>query len=67
MLDTLDALCAEQWLSAHPNAPTEQARAIKTRLLEVFYTDTDAWREKVLLQAREALGQAVAGLSGHAR
>ena len=63
MLETLDALRGEHWLALHPEAAPEQARAIKARLLEAFYTDTDAWREKVLVQARSALSQAVHGLA----
>jgi len=63
VLETLQALRAEQWLNRHPDAPKEQAEAIRQQVLRAFYTDTDAWREQILAQAREAMSQAVEGLS----
>lgn len=63
MLEVLEALRGDHWLHAHPDAPPALAAAIKQRMLEAFYTDTDTWREQILAQARESLGQAVAGLS----
>lgn len=63
VLETLQALRAEQWLHLHPEAAPELAAGIKQQMFQAFYTDTDAWREQILAQAREALGQAVAGLS----
>ena len=63
VLETFQALRAEQWLRRHPEAPAPLAEAIRRQVFEAFYTDTDAWREQVWAQAREALLQAVAGLS----
>jgi len=63
VLETLQALRAEQWLRAHPEAPAVQADAIRQQVLRAFYTDTDRWREQILTQAREALLQAVEGLA----
>ncbi|HET8744241.1 MAG TPA: M14 family metallopeptidase [Ramlibacter sp.] len=63
VLETFEALRAEQWLRRHPEAPRELADAIRRQVFEAFYTDTDAWREQVLAQAREALLQAVEGLA----
>jgi hypothetical protein len=63
VLETFEALRAEQWLRRNPQAPQAQADAIRRQLLAAFYTDTDAWREQVLEQAREALLQAVEGLA----
>jgi len=63
VLETFEALRAEQWLRRHPEAPRELAEAIRRQVLEAFYTDTDAWREQVLAQAREALVQAIEGLA----
>jgi hypothetical protein len=34
-------------------------------MLEAFFTDTDAWKEQVVAQAREALLQSVAGINAH--
>lgn len=64
VMETFQALRAEQWLRRHPEAPAEQADAIRKQVLAAFYTDTDAWRKQVLTQAREALQQAVEGLAG---
>jgi hypothetical protein len=63
IMETLQALRAEQWLNRHPEAPAATRAAIQEQVLAAFYTDTDAWREQVLAQAREALDQAVTGLS----
>lgn len=64
VLETLQALRGEHWLENHPEAPPELAREIKQKMMDAFYTDTDAWREQVIVQARESMEQAVAGLSG---
>jgi hypothetical protein len=58
VLDTLQALRAEQWLNAHPDAPASLADAIRAQVMRAFYTDTDSWREQVVAQARESLLQA---------
>jgi hypothetical protein len=63
LLETFQALRAEQWLRAHPDASAAQAQAIRQQVMDAFYTDTDAWREQILAQAREALFQAVEGLA----
>ncbi|GAB3649139.1 M14 family metallopeptidase [Ramlibacter alkalitolerans] len=62
VLETFQALRAEQWLRRHPEASQAQKDAIRRQVFEAFYTDTDAWREQVVAQAREALLQAVEGL-----
>lgn len=63
VMETFQALRAEQWLRTHPEAPREQAEAIRAQVKAAFYTDTDAWREQILAQADEALTQAVEGLA----
>ena len=63
VLDVMNALRADQWLQNHPHAPAEQRRAIKQQLRDAFYTDTDAWKEAVVEQAREASLQALGGLA----
>lgn len=60
----LDALRAEQWLHAHPQAPASLAQDIRRALRDAFYVDTDDWKRQVLAQAREALDQALQGLAG---
>ena len=62
VMEVLDALRADQWLENHPEAGEAQRAAIKQRMLEAFYTDTDAWKEAVLAQAVDAVRQGVAGL-----
>ena len=57
------ALRGEQWLRRHPDAPEPVADEIRRKMMDAFYTDTDAWRERILAQAREALLQAVDGLA----
>jgi hypothetical protein len=64
VLQSLHALRGEQWLRRHPEAPPAVADGIRQGMKQAFYTDTDAWREKIVVQAREALVQGLAGLSG---
>jgi hypothetical protein len=64
LLDVMNALRADHWLHKHPEAPADLADGIRARMREAFYTDTDAWRGQVVSQARQAMFQAVDGLSG---
>jgi hypothetical protein len=59
----LDALRADHWLAAHPEAPDEQRKAIKRRMREAFYDDSPAWQAMVVGQSRVAALQAIKGLS----
>ena len=61
--EVTQALRADHWLHKHPDAPAEQHAAIKQQLMDAFYTDTDAWRGQIISQARQAMFQAVDGLS----
>jgi len=63
VFEVMHALRAEHWLNKHPEAPADLAADIKQQMMDAFYTDTDEWKEQVALQAREALFQAVDGLS----
>ena len=63
ILDMAQALRAEQWLNLHPEASAEQHAQIKAQMLAAFYTDTDAWKGQIISQARQAMFQAVDGLS----
>jgi hypothetical protein len=60
--ETIEAMRADQWLENHPEVGAPQAQAIKQRLLDAFYTDTDAWRAAVLALGTEAALQACSGL-----
>ncbi|MDP3164516.1 MAG: M14 family metallopeptidase, partial [Hydrogenophaga sp.] len=61
--EVIDALRGDHWLQLHPEAPDALCASIKARVLAAFYVDTDAWKAKVVVQARQALFQAVVGLS----
>jgi hypothetical protein len=63
VMDVLGALRADHWLHKHPEAPADLADGIRARMRDAFYTDTDAWRGQVVSQARQAMFQAVDGLS----
>jgi hypothetical protein len=64
ILEVTGALRADHWLHKHPEAPADLADGIRARMVEAFYTDTDAWRGQIVSQARQAMFQAVDGLSG---
>ncbi|HTP72002.1 MAG TPA: M14 family metallopeptidase [Burkholderiaceae bacterium] len=63
VLQVTDALRADQWLENHPHASAEQRRAIKRQVRDAFYTDTDAWKQAIVMQAREATLQGLSGLA----
>jgi hypothetical protein len=58
----LQAMRAEQWLQNNPRASLARAQQIKRQLLDAFFTDTDAWKARVVAQAREAMLQSVSGI-----
>lgn len=62
--DVRAALRADHWLHAHGKLDSEQGRAIKQRLREVFYVDTDAWKKQVIERADELTGKAISNLAG---
>ena len=64
LLDVMQALRADQWLENHPEADAQIARAIKQQLRDAFYTDSDEWKQQVLVQAHDAARKALAGLAG---
>jgi hypothetical protein len=63
MMDVMQAMRGEHWLNIHRDAPAEMARQIKQTMMDAFYTDTDAWKGQIISQARQAMFQAVDGLS----
>ncbi len=63
MNDMLMALRADHWLHLHPEASDELKKSIKAQIFNAFYTDTDEWRTKIITQAREAMAQALQGLT----
>lgn len=63
LAEVLDALRADQWLENHPEASPAQSEAIKRRVRDAFYIDTDGWKVRVLEQAFDAARQGLAGLA----
>ena len=63
-VDVLAALRGRQWLTNHPDAAAPLRDAILARIRDAFYVDTPAWKAMVFGQARAAVMQALAGLSG---
>ena len=61
--EVIGALCADQWLQNHPQAGAETRAAIKQQVRDAFYTDTDAWKARIVEQAMDAAYGAVRGLS----
>ena len=66
IMEVIEAPRGDQWLENHPEIDAvaiEQRNAIKQRMRDAFYTDTDAWKQRVLEQAFDAAQQAVKGLA----
>ena len=63
ILEMIAALRADHWLQLHPEAPKSLQKAIKRQVLDAFYVDTDVWRAQTIVQARQAMFQAVDGLA----
>jgi hypothetical protein len=61
--EVIDALRGEHWQHLHPEASPELRADIKRRMLAAFYVDTDAWKAQIVVQARQAMFQAVDGLA----
>ncbi|MDN6876522.1 M14 family metallopeptidase [Pseudomonas citronellolis] len=61
--EVLMALRGDQWLSRHPEADAGTREAIKRRLRDAFYVDTDHWKERIVEQALDAAHQALDGLA----
>ncbi len=55
-----DALRADHWLAKHPEKADAALRAaIRARMREVFYTDTPAWKTRIVEQGLDAVRQAI--------
>lgn len=57
------ALIADNWLHIHGDPHSDQGRAIKQRVRDAFYPDTDVWRDACYPRAVEIQLQALAGLA----
>ena len=61
--EVLDALRGDQWAENHPELAAPQREAIRARVRDAFYIDTEVWKQQVLAQALQAARQAVTGLA----
>ena len=62
--DVTLALRADQWLENHPAAPPSLRAQIKRQIRDAFYTDTDAWKSRIVEQGVQVAQQALTGLAG---
>ena len=62
--DVIRALRADQWLENHPETDAGRRQILKQQLRDAFYTDTDAWKIRIVEQGLEAAYQGVQGLGG---
>jgi Protein of unknown function (DUF2817) len=61
--EVLTALRGDHWLNANPERGAGQREAIRRRMRDAFYTDTDTWKRRVVEQAEQASLQALRGLA----
>ena len=61
--EVIGALRGDHWLHQNPARGASQREAIRRRMRDAFYTDTDAWKRRLVEQADEAARQALMGLS----
>ena len=62
ILGMIGALRADQWLENHPETEPAQRAQIKQQTRDAFYTDTDAWKQRIVEQAFDAAHGALRGL-----
>ena len=62
LLETINAMRADQWCENHPETAPEVRLAARRRMRDAFYTDTEAWKRHVVEQGIQAAMQAVEGL-----
>jgi len=62
-LRVFQAMRADNWLQHHGERESEQGRAIKRELLEVFRPDDARWRAQMLAGAARVIQQALDGLA----
>ncbi|MBB6576061.1 hypothetical protein HNP33_000109 [Comamonas odontotermitis] len=63
VLETTGAIRADHWVHNHPDAPSAQRVAIHQQMRAAFYDEREAWMAQIVSQARQAMFQAVDGLS----
>ncbi|MBS0455294.1 MAG: M14 family metallopeptidase [Proteobacteria bacterium] len=64
ILEVTGALRADHWMHKYSGkASAELTASIREQMLPAFYTDTDSWKGQIISQARQAMFQAVDGLT----
>ena len=63
VLETTASIRADHWVHNHPDAPAAQRTAIHQQVRAAFYDESDAWKGQIISQARQAMFQAVDGLT----
>ena len=63
VLEVLQAVRQDNWLHAHGDLRSAQAREMKAYMRERFYPAEDRWKEMVWSRANEVIGKALAGLN----
>jgi hypothetical protein len=61
--EVIGALRGDHWLYQNPERGAKQRDAIRRRMRDAFYTDTDDWKRRIVEQADDAARQALVGLS----
>ncbi|MDO9404570.1 MAG: M14 family metallopeptidase [Polaromonas sp.] len=61
--ELIDALRGDHWLHTHADVSPALRDAIQQRLMAAAYVDTDVWKAQIVVQARQAMFQAVDGLA----
>ena len=61
--DVLDAVRADNWLHAHGDLRSRQARDIKAQIRGAFYPEADDWKNMVFDRSVDVLRRAAAGLT----
>ncbi len=60
--DVLRALRADNWLHLRGDLDSQLGRRLKAEIRELFYPDSDDWKELISLRTRQILNRAVRGL-----
>lgn len=61
--EVTDALRADHWVAGHPEAPAAQRAAVRQRMRDAFFVDTEVWKQQIVEQGLRRARQALAGLA----
>ena len=63
----LRAMQVENWMHHHGKFDDAEFEKAKTRMRQVYYPDTDAWKIRVWRQGHEVVDQTIARLSSSSK